>query len=163
MDFDTLTKEEIEALGNSIPYTITISPHIYGRLEKHITILKKLIDRSATKQRWTSDAIKEKLLNDSKCEQPPKASTLNVKIEKNLCKELVDRVEYIKQFRVSYSKKQWIVDAVLEKLDRDEKEVEKKLQQLKKTGSPAEIDFKTRFEQLQTELNALKSEFENAF
>lgn len=160
MDFETLTAEELESIGNSIPYTITISPHIYERLEKHITILKKLVDRSASKQRWIIEAIKEKLLNDEDSTQPPKATTLNVKIEENLCREVVERIEFIKKFRVSYSKKQWIVDAVLEKLDRDEKEVEKKMIYVQ-SKTKSNIKLRERIEQMQSELENLKSGLED--
>lgn len=158
MDFETSTTEELEPLGSLTPYTVIISSHIYERLEKHITILKKLVDRSATKQRWIVDAIKEKLLNDANSTKPPKASTLNVKIESKYAKELAKRIEYIKKFRVTYSKKQWIVDAVIEKLDRDEKDVEKKMFYV--PSKTKDLMLFERIEQMQSELESLKSGLE---
>lgn len=128
MEKDTITLEQLKEMPTQVgSYTITISPHIHERLERHILILKKLVDRGMTKQRWVTSAIREKLEKDSSDEQLPKATTLSVKIEADLEKSIFQRIEYVKQFRFSYSKKQWLVDAIIDKLDREEAEAEKKL------------------------------------
>jgi hypothetical protein len=105
---------------------MTISPYILKKLNRHIDIYKSLIDKSTSKKTWVNKAVKEKLENDLKDEQIPKHTSLSVKIDKGLHVALMDRVNFIRKFRESYSKKQWIVEAVLEKLEREEKEVEKK-------------------------------------
>lgn len=112
-------------------YHITISPHIHERLERHLLILKKLIDRGMTKQIWITSAIKEKLRKDSDKNQIPKASTLSVKIDQELDKLILERIEYVKKFRVSYSKKQWLVDAIIDKLDSEEQDAERKILETK--------------------------------
>lgn len=156
MDSDGITLDEIKSIDTSVgAYTVTISPHIHERLERHILILKKLIDRSATKQRWLIDSIREKLAKDASNQQVPKANTLNVKIDDELDKQVLKRIEFIKKFRFSYSKKQWLVDAVLEKLERDEKEVERKLSDMKQSQADT---YKQQVEQLQTELAELKAQ-----
>jgi hypothetical protein len=51
-------------------------------------------------------------------------SHIDVRIEK--------RVEFIKKVRVSFSKKQWILEAIHERLDVEEKETKEKAQELLK-------------------------------
>jgi hypothetical protein len=134
-------------------YSFTVSPHIHERLERHILILKKLIDRKTTKQGWMIDSIKEKLIKDANNNQLPKATCLNVKIGEKLENEIMQKVEFAKKFRFSYSKKQWLVDAVLEKLDREEMEVKGKLIDLTQTQRDT---YKQECEKLQAELDKLK-------
>lgn len=156
MDEDAISLEESKL---TIGASFTISPHIYERLDRHILILKKLIDRSTTKQRWITNAIKEKILKEANNQQLPKATTLNIKIAKELEDELQRKVEFIRKFRASYSKKQWLVDAILEKLDRDEKGVEAKL--VEETRS--EVDsYKNQNEQLRAEVEKLKAQLKKA-
>lgn len=155
MNPDAITLDEIKSIETPVGgYSVTISPHIHDRLERHILILKKLIDRSATKQRWITSAIKEKLAAESNNQEVPKVNTLNVKIEEELDKQLISRIEFIKKFRFSYSKKQWLVDAVLEKLERDEKEVEKKMLEMRQSQV---INQQQQIVQLQAELATIKA------
>ena len=155
MDSEPITLDDIKSIENSVgTYTVNISPHIHDRLERHILILKKLIDRSTTKQRWLIACIKEKLRNEADKKEVPKANTINVKIYEELDKQLIQRIEFIRKFRSSYSKKQWIVDAILEKLERDEKEVENKLSVMRQSQADS---FKQQIEQLQKELAEFKS------
>ena len=154
---DSELSTEIKPMSSG--YAFTISPHIYSRLERHILILKKLIDRSTTKQRWLSNAIKEKLARDENNQQLPKATYLSVKIEKDTEKEIGKKIEFAKKFRFSYSKKQWIVDAILEKLDQEETEDKSKLLDL--TQSQRDT-YKQQNESLQTEIESLKLQLQAA-
>jgi len=151
----TSLNQSKSAETSSVGYTVNISPNIHERLEKHIFLLKKLIDTSLTKQRWLLHAIKEKLDNDAMDNSPPKPTTLHVKIDAEIDKKLLKRVEFIKKFRYSYSKKQWIVDAVLEKLDRDEKEVQKSIVDPNQSQNET---CKQLISRLQTELEKLKNQ-----
>lgn len=119
----TLDKNELTCTSEGA-YSFTISSYIHERLQRHI-LLRKLVDRSTTRQRWIIHAVQEKLAKDVKSPITPKANTLTVKIDDDLKESLLKRIEFIKQFRASYSKKQWLVEAILEKLDRDEAEIEK--------------------------------------
>lgn len=158
MEKDSITLEELKAILHSTvsAYNITISPHIHERLERHILILKKLIDRGVTKQNWITSAIKEKLKKDAANKQVPKVTTLSVKIDEDLDKLILERIEYVKKFRVSYSKKQWLVDAIIDKLDNDEPEAEKKILETKQPT----LSEKQQIELLKHELAELKSRFE---
>jgi hypothetical protein len=97
-----------------------------------VFLLKKLIKRGASKQKWVEDAIREKLTNDETKTLIPKANTIYVKIDDNLKNQMEKRIEFMKNFCSSYSKKRWLVDAVVEKLERDEKEIDLKLSKLNK-------------------------------
>ncbi len=127
---ESVILEDVRSIEKS-GYSVTISRHIHARLERHVLILKKLLDKGATKQNWMISAIKEKLARDLQDDSLPKATTITLKIDKELDEELNARVEFIKKFRQSYSRKQWIVDAVIEKLDLDERKVEEKFLSIK--------------------------------
>lgn len=127
MDQGTVAFDEDKVKRNSEgAYSFTISSYIHERLQRHILILKKLVDRSTTKQRWIISAVQEKLTRDASKTLIPKADTLTVKLDEELEASLLKRIEFIKKFRFSFSKKQWLVEAILEKLDKDEAEIEKK-------------------------------------
>lgn len=130
LDLKKITPEEIADEMNA--YSFTVSQHIHERLDRHVFLLKKLIQRGASKQKWVVDAIKEKLTNDETKTSIPKANTIYVKIDDNLKIQMEKRIEFMKNFCSSYSKKRWLVDAVVEKLERDEKEVDMKLSELNK-------------------------------
>jgi Uri superfamily endonuclease len=132
MDLSKLTLEDIKSMDSQPDsgYTVAIGTHVYERLEKHVLILKKLIDRSTTKQRWILDAIKQKLSKIDKT--VPIERRIAIRIERSIDSELVKRVEYIRQFRTSYSKKQWILDAIIEKLEIDEEIVAKRVSETQK-------------------------------
>jgi hypothetical protein len=159
MDSNTPSKNEDQTKEAPLKvYTARISDHVHDRLERHVQILKKLIDRSATKQRWLFDSIEEKLARDIENPTVPKESTINVKIDKEQDKQIHERIEFMKKFKCSYSKKQWIVEAILEKLERDEKEVDQKIiEQTEKKKQKSEMEL------LKDELAELKARvFENS-
>ena len=122
----TSSTEELKLDG----YTVTISPHIHDRIEQHIIYVKKLSDPNSTKQRWILHAVQEKLSREEKDQDIPKERRLNIKLDKVTSKKVLKRVDLIKKFRTSYSKKQWFVDALLEKLEQEEQEIKKKLSEI---------------------------------
>lgn len=133
MDLNLPPTTKRKSQGETTHYSFMLSPHTHNRLERHIFILKKLVAKSTTKQDWLLNAITEKFANDENKQELPKAAIVNIKINKEIDKELIRRIEFIKKFRCSYSKKQWLVEAVLEKLDRDETAVEQRILDAKKS------------------------------
>jgi hypothetical protein len=116
-------------------YSIRIGERLYRRINRHIQLLKRL-NHIQNKQNWIEKAILEKLEREeeqsiAECISPEKHlsfkihSQINVKIERS--------VEVIKKLRGNFSKKQWILEAIYEKLDMEEKEIEKKSKELFKT------------------------------
>src|SRR5438105_2635223 len=124
MDKETITIEPVKEKGG---YSVTISPHIHKRLERHIFIIKKLINKNLTKNNWLLSAIEEKLEREVPYQDVPAVNTISLKLDPKREQLILQRVNYVRKFRKSYSKKQWILDAITDKLERDEENVEKKL------------------------------------
>ena len=109
-------------------YSFCITQNLHDRLTKHLLILKKLCLQGQTKQNWLMEAIREKLsLAESIQECDFQERRINIQVDLLTEEKLSSRVAYIKQFRSSYSKKKWILDAIEEKLEKDKSMTEKKL------------------------------------
>lgn len=160
MDKETVSiKHNDEAEQTSLRYTVVISPYMHKRLDRHIFIIKKLIDKKLTKHNWLLDAINEKLKNEAPYEEVPTANTITIKMDHKFEQLILQRIEYIKKFRKSYSKKQWISDAIIDKLERDEEHVEKKLLEARPDHEDGlkGISDKEQIEILKKELAELKA------
>jgi len=111
-------------------YSCNVDANLYDKLEKHLFALRGL-EGKTTKQSWITQAIQEKLKNEKFTSDIPKEKRLGFSIEKETHKEIEKRVELLKKFRTSYSKKQWFVEAFYEKLDRDTKLVQEGIERIK--------------------------------
>ena len=114
-------------------FSLRINEKFYNRLHNHIHLLKRLESRSHSKQRWIEDAVKEKLEIAEKNEDNdiPRDKFLSFKIPENLCLRMKKLIEHEKKFKISYSFTKWLIEAMLEKLDREEEKAKKLLMQLK--------------------------------
>ncbi|MBA3816882.1 MAG: hypothetical protein H0X29_10275 [Parachlamydiaceae bacterium] len=108
-------------------YSVSISPHLHSKLEQHIFVFKKLLKPGYTKQQWLIEAIEEKLKNDDPDKEVENEKRVSFRIDALTKKILEKHVQQISYFRSSYSKRKWILDAIQEKLDLEEKAVKKKL------------------------------------
>lgn len=113
-----------------INHSITIGDHLHKRIENHILLLKSLIDRNHTKQKWIITALLEKLKHDEN-NLPSKEKHLRFNVDPHLHNEISKKINYLKKFRKSYSKKQWFLEAIYEKLEREEENTKNMLVQLK--------------------------------
>lgn len=105
-------------------YVIEISESLHKKIENQI----KRLNCSHSKKSWVLEAIKEKL------QAPPKVAKqthLNLLMSQELNLELEEQVTQHKQYRKSYSKKKWIVEALYEKLEREENQAEALLERFK--------------------------------
>lgn len=109
-------------------YSVEIADHLHDRLSKHLRLLSNLGYRS--RQQWVLDALNEKLKKEEAAgvEAISKERRLHLKLDEKIHQELDKRVEIRKKVRRSYSKKQWLVDAISEKLEREEVSTKKKLE-----------------------------------
>jgi hypothetical protein len=109
-------------------YTVSISPHLHNRLDKHIFILKKLVRTGHTKQQWLVEAVEEKLKNEksSQTQDIEKEKRVSLRIDVLTKKILEEQIQLIRCFRTSYSKRKWILDAIQEKLDLEEVSIKKR-------------------------------------
>ncbi len=101
--------------------SLNVGEHLFRCLSKHIRQLKCLDNSIRNRDEWIEQAIKEKLDNDKNVDldQSLKQKTISLKVSPEVFEDLEKRVALIRKFRRSYSKKQWLVDAIYEKLDRD--------------------------------------------
>jgi hypothetical protein len=107
-------------------YTVNISPILHHKLDQHIFLLKKLFKTGKTKRDWLTEAIEEKLAREEPKRVVDKEKRVGLRLDLMTNKKLEERVEMIRRFRYSYSKKQWIVDAIYEKLDSEEEPAKKR-------------------------------------
>ena|ERR1700722_1233402 len=110
------TEQMPEEKENHINYSFKVGENIFIRVEKNVVL------DSISKQRWLLTAIEEKLKNEKRLQKDaiPRERQMVVRIKNSLNKILNKRIETIKKFRKHYSKKQWILEAILEKLDREQ-------------------------------------------
>lgn len=99
-----------------------LGEHIYERVERHIRSLKFQEKKDIKKKEWFAAAIREKLVNErkqSKLEQIPQRKHILFPIEKDLYNDLQKHLSLIKK-HCPYSTKELILEAILEKLEREE-------------------------------------------
>jgi hypothetical protein len=114
-------------------YSITLGENLYQRLAKHIHLLKHLDNHSLSKQRWVTDSLIEKLEKDETLESDLliKKRYLHFKVSSHLNEKIEKKIEVIRKFQPFFTKKQWFVEAIFEKLDREEQKVKTLLDKTK--------------------------------
>jgi metal-responsive CopG/Arc/MetJ family transcriptional regulator len=124
-DIDSLEQPTVKS------YSVTIDEQLYKRLERHIRILKYVEQKGLTRQKWIMDAIKAKLHKDehSHHSELPQERFLVLKINKPISEQIESKVNWQKKFR-SYSKKQWLIEAICEQLESEEYKTKKFLDEL---------------------------------
>ena len=111
--------------------TLNVGNNLYSRVKKHIHLLKRLKSQNFTLQRWIIDAIKEKLNSpEVNALTDQKENYIMFKLGKDLFDQVEQRVQLLKKVRRSYSKKQLIVEAIFEKLEKDDHGMQELLQKL---------------------------------
>lgn len=109
-------------LSSSKPkgFSISVSEHLYNRFNKHLRTLKHATGTSKTRQKWLEEAFLEKLANNAEnLEDMLTEKLLHFKVEKEIYDKIHEIVESIRKYR-NFSKKQWLLEAIHEKLDREE-------------------------------------------
>ena len=115
-------------------YSIRIGERFYRRLFKHIQFLKQL-KSIQNQQQWLAEAILAQLKKEEEQDINAYISSekhLSFKISSDIDARIEKRVNVIKKFRISFSKKQWVLEAISERLDAEEKETREKAQELLK-------------------------------
>ncbi|KIC71563.1 hypothetical protein DB41_AV00030 [Neochlamydia sp. TUME1] len=98
-------------------YTFTIGSNLHDKLEKHLFSLKA-INKKCSKGKWVYEAIAEKLKLENVGDLS-KQRRIQVFLDDNISNEIEKRIQIFKKVYSSYSKKQWILEAIHEKLDRE--------------------------------------------
>ncbi len=115
-------------------FSFTVSEKIYQKIDNHVRVLKQNDDEIKSKKTWIEKAVREKLKREKEIspQNIPKEKYLSFKIEHDLGTEIERRVGMIRNFRDSYSKKAWILDAILEQMDHEGSTTRKILEDLNK-------------------------------
>lgn len=124
-------KQEIEKLLSLIRlrgFSIKISEHLHKRFIKHLKTLKNLTDQPLTRQKWLSEAFLEKLSEADDIPNNLTEKLLHFKIEESIYNQIHKKVEVIKKFR-NFSKTQWMIEAIYEKLEREEAQANQSLKE----------------------------------
>jgi len=130
-DRHTHTEEEmISEHHKGIYYTCNVDANLYDKLEKILFAIRGL-EGKTTKKDWINKAIKEKLERENSSNVFSKEKRLSFPIDHESLAEIEKRVMLLRKFRTSYSKKQWLVEAIYEKLDQDTKTVQTAIEKIK--------------------------------
>ena len=113
-------------------YNFTISNHLSQKIKKHIQLLKYVENPDQTIKDWAVKSFEEKLSKEKLIppEDLDKERFLTTSVKKTLNEKIEQRVALYKRLRKSYSKKQWVVEAMYDKLEKDESVVREKMQEL---------------------------------
>ena len=115
-------------------YTLTIDEKLYNTLDNHIRILKQTQGSSKNKKQWMLAALEEKLAREKPVNYSniPKEKKMGIKMDTSLHQQLDDRIAMIRRFRSSYNKKQWVLEAIQEKMEKEKPKAQKILEELSK-------------------------------
>ncbi len=109
---------------DTIRYNLNISNQIYKKIEKIVAMRKVLGQENKTRKGFVLEAMKEKLSkhsDDQLLSNPYK--TLRIEYDQEIEKQILKQVGWIKQRNGGHSKKKWILDAVLDKIDAEESKI----------------------------------------
>lgn len=121
--FDPLssTTDSQEEVENKFLH-LQVGEHVYDKIHNHVRKLKYLKNPSLTKRAWLHEAIRDKLNREKKVSDLPRKKYLSIAIDPELNKELEKRIALIRKF-IPVSKKSWVLEAILEKLESDQSKV----------------------------------------
>jgi predicted DNA-binding protein (MmcQ/YjbR family) len=124
------------SLSNRKSFSIRIAEHLHKRFSKHIEVLKYVKKSPKNKTSWIEEAFLEKLAAERELNMHhiPDEKYLHFKISEAIFDEIEERVNIIKKFRY-FSKKQWMIEALYEKLEKEEQEAKILIQSMLNTTS----------------------------
>lgn len=100
---------------------VRLKPSLYKSLLLHLKNLKEQKHPERTQNTWILNAIRKKMERDEASTGIPKAKHLALKLDVSLSDRLEARIEEISKVIPHYTKKQWILEAVEEKLENEKK------------------------------------------
>ena len=130
-------KSDLPENFETIAYGIKVKAELDERISNHVRALKYLEGKGYSKQRWIQEAIKEKLQACKKIdfENAKSDRTLNFSISRYTHDEIVKIVKILKKLKIKTSKTEFFLEAIIEKLEREEKNVKILFQNMLKTAS----------------------------
>lgn len=130
-------KSELPEKFETIAYGIKVKASLTERISNHVRALKYLEGKGYSKQRWIQEAIKEKLQACKKInfENVKSDQTLNFSISRYTHDEINKVIKILKELKISASKTEFFIEAIIEKLERDEENIKKLFQDMLKKAS----------------------------
>lgn len=120
-------KQRLTSIG------FTVGEHLFTRISKILNLVRCFDQwNKITRQKWLEQAFAEKLTieESQNIEDIPKERNLTFFVDEVMMARIEKRVDVISKFRRTYSKKKWFLEAIFEKLDRDEENVREHLNKL---------------------------------
>lgn len=102
-----------------------VGESFHSRLTNHIRTLKYLGRLDRSKHDWMVDAVREKLKREREhahsFKSIPVEKSIHISLDEELKSELENRIALIKKFTAqTYSTKKWVLEALQEKIEREE-------------------------------------------
>ena len=122
----------------TIIHGIKIKAALEERIANHIRALKHL-KGEYSKKKWIQEAIKERLQSYQKInlEKIKSDRSLNINMSRDTHNEIFKIVKILKKLGVRASKTEFLIEAILDKLEREEENVRKLFQNMLKKASKA--------------------------
>lgn len=131
------TNSEIQEEEKYIQFSFKVQDELARKIDKHLHLLKYLNHNRKSKQQWINEALVEKTKRDqeSLSDSLAKEKQLTVRIDPRLNTKIEKNVDLIKCFKSGFSKKLWVIEAVEQKLMREEAEAKKLLHETTQSHS----------------------------
>lgn len=129
----------------TITLTLKIKANLDKRITQHVRSLKHIEGKSYSKNRWIQEAIKEKLktFDSENLEKIESDCNLKVIISGHMHDEIMKIVHILKTLNVRSSKTDFVLEAIEEKLNLEEKNTKEILHNMLKNTSKAKEPFAT--------------------
>lgn len=119
-----------------IGYAIKIKAELDKRISEHIYAIKQMQGKSYSKKKWVEEAIQEKLKEweNIDFETIKSDCTLNFIISQATDAKIIRIVEILKKLKIKSNKTDFILEAINEKLEKEEERVKKLFQDMVKAA-----------------------------
>jgi|GEM_PF-3076495 len=107
----------------STGYNVKISSNLDKRIKQHLLKRKAFPGMKGTKQDWLLQAVKDKLQKLERSEEIPIEKSITLYFDQNTLEQINDHVDLNKRLKHNYSKKKLIIEAINERLESEEKEL----------------------------------------
>ena len=113
----------------AVPFRFSVDKKMHSTIETLVRFLSAHDSKRMTRQNFITTAIKEKLQKKNMEEMSSlmKDRFFFVKLDSHINDEVSSIVETVRKYRTSYSKKQWVVEAIAEKIEEEEKKMKNTL------------------------------------
>jgi len=120
-------------------YTLRMGESLFNKIDRHVTLTNHMIKekKKRSKQIWVIEAIREKLEREKvPISHIPKQKSLHFKIPEDLSRVIEARVKLIQEVRGSFSRKLWFIEAIYEKLEKEDQMIQEMIKEMETCMHP---------------------------